>query len=373
MSVAESAGAGGVAAGVASAPDLWADVVGQDDAVAQLRSAASAPVHAYLLRGPSGSGTRAAARAFAGDLLADGLDEAGAARARHLVASEQHPALFVVDRGAAASIPKEVLQEVVRWSSSAPPEGERQVIVLVDLHLVTAQVPRLLKSIEEPPAGTFFVVLAEEITPELVTVASRCVVVDFPAVPQPAIRARLVAEGVDDDVATAAAASAGGDLDRARLLARDDALRSRRRAWYDAPSRLDGTGAAAATVVEELLSSIDEVLLPLQERQAAEVAELEALDEELGERRAGQWNELGARHKREQRRIRVDELRAGLASVVGRYRDSVAEGGSTDDFLAAADAVQALADGLVFNPNEALQLRALFVGLPPLRSRGTGD
>jgi DNA polymerase-3 subunit delta' len=357
----------GVAAPDAPGPrssDLWAAVVGQDDAVAQLRAASDAPVHAYLLRGPSGSGTREAARAFAADLLAQDLDEAGADRVRHLVATEQHPALLVVDRGASASIPKEALQEVVRWSSSAPPEGERQVIVLVDLHLVTAQVPRLLKSIEEPPPGTFFVVLAEEITPELVTVASRCVVVDFPAVSQPAITARLVEEGVDAETAAAAAASAGGDLGRARLLARDDGLRARRQAWYDAPARLDGTGAVAAALVEELLGSIDEVLVPLQERQALEVAELDALDDELGERRAGPRKELEARHKREQRRIRTDELRSGLGAIVARYRDELREGGSAADFLAAADAVQSLADDLVFNPNEALQLRALFTQLP---------
>ena len=40
--------------------DLWADVVGQDAAVAQLRAAATSPVHAYLLVGPEGSGTREA-------------------------------------------------------------------------------------------------------------------------------------------------------------------------------------------------------------------------------------------------------------------------------------------------------------------------
>ena len=34
--------------------DPWATVVGQDRAVAQLRAAVDAPVHAYLLVGPAG-------------------------------------------------------------------------------------------------------------------------------------------------------------------------------------------------------------------------------------------------------------------------------------------------------------------------------
>ena len=45
--------------------DLWDEVVGQQDAVKRLQAAVDSPVHAYLLVGPEGSGTREAARAFA--------------------------------------------------------------------------------------------------------------------------------------------------------------------------------------------------------------------------------------------------------------------------------------------------------------------
>ena len=50
--------------------DLFREVIGQDRAVAQLRAAVADPVHAYLFVGPSGSGKRAAAHAFAAALLA---------------------------------------------------------------------------------------------------------------------------------------------------------------------------------------------------------------------------------------------------------------------------------------------------------------
>ena len=50
----------------ASSDTAWDDVVGQDQAVATLRSAASGdPTHAWLFLGPRGSGKAAAARAFA--------------------------------------------------------------------------------------------------------------------------------------------------------------------------------------------------------------------------------------------------------------------------------------------------------------------
>jgi DNA polymerase III subunit delta' len=347
--------------------DLWDQVVGQDTAVARLRASVQTPVHAYLLVGPEGSGTRAAARAFAADLLTAGLDTEELERGRRLVASEVHPALTVVERDG-ASIDAVQARDVVRLAGLAPAEGELQVIVLVDFHLVREAAPILLKSIEEPPASTVFLVLAEELPPELATIASRCVRIDFDAVAEDTIRDRLVAEGADADAARAAAAGAGGSMDRARLLVRDPGASERRAAWYGVPDRLDGTGAQASQLVDELLAAADEVAVPLTERQDAELAEFEERAEAAGGGRVGDRKRLEARHRREQRRVRTDELRAGLAALVARYRDDVAAGGSAADFLAAADAVQDLCDGLVFNPREQLQLQALFVALPRLAS-----
>lgn len=353
-----------------TADDLWDGVVGQPDAVQQLRAAADSPVHAYLIVGPEGSGKRAAARAFAADLLSAGLDDEGADRARRLVAAEAHPALTVVEReGASITVP--MANEIVRVASLSPPEGDLQVFVLVDFHLVGQAAPILLKTIEEPPATTVFVVLAEEVAPELVTIASRCVRVDLAAVPQHLLAERLVADGVAPDLAGACAAGAGGSLARARLLARDPEVGARRDAWYAAPARLDGSGATAAAVADELLASIDGVLAPLAAVHAEEMERFLAGFEAAGAQPLkGDLDRLEKRQKREQRRVRVDELRSGLATLVGRYRDELATGGSHEDFLTAADAVQELCDGLVFNPNEGLQLRALMVRLPAVPSRG---
>ena len=164
--------------------DAWDDVVGQDAAVAMLRNAASGEApHAWLFVGPHGSGQRAAARAFAGDLLAHEHDVAGdveaATRARALARTEQHPDLIVVER-VGASISKDQAVDIVTRASRSAIEGTRKVMLLDEFHLLADDVaPRLLKTIEEPPPGTFFVVLADELPPNLVTIASRCVRVDF--------------------------------------------------------------------------------------------------------------------------------------------------------------------------------------------------
>lgn len=343
--------------------DLWSEVVGQPDAVAQLRAAVADPVHAYLLVGPEGSGTREAARAFAADLLTGGLDAAPAAVVRRQVAAETHPCVTIVERtGASVSVGQ--LRDVVTRANMTPPEGGRQVIVLVDFHLAVSVAPVLLKTLEEPPESTVFVLLAEEVPDAMQTVASRSVQVPFGAVASAAIRARLVAEGVDPEAARVAAESAGGSLTQARLLGSDPNAASRRALWYSVPERLDGTGAAVMALVDEVQASMDDIAAPLTERQSVEMAEFEERAGLVGGGVAGERKALIDRHKREQRRVRTAELRAGLAAIVARYRDALGEGGSAEDFLVAADAVQELVDRLPFNPNDALQLQALFSSLP---------
>src|SRR5690606_21874212 len=119
-----------------------------------------------------------------------------------------------------ASISAEQADHIVERASRSPVEGTRKVLVLDEFHLVSERVgPKLLKTIEEPPPGTFFLVLAEEVTPELVTIASRCVQIDLGPVPLADVAAGLIAEGVEPARAEEAAVAAAGDLRRARVLA----------------------------------------------------------------------------------------------------------------------------------------------------------
>lgn len=340
--------------------DLWAEVVGQPDLVRQLRSAAHDPTHAYLFVGAPGAGTRAAARAFAADVLSADLDAEGAARARRLCATDHHPSMLVVER-VGASISAEQARHIVRQASLSPPEGPLQVLVLTDFHLVTTAAPIMLKSIEEPPAGTVFVVLADEVTPDLVTIASRCSRFDFPPLATSVIAEQLRKEGVAPEVADAAAIGAGGDLDRGRLLSHDEHVVERRRRWSEVPQRLDGTGATAAALVSDLMGRIDEVLAPLAERHEAELAQIAEQAERLGQK-VGSLKEVEARHGRERRRIRTDELRAGLAALMEGYRSGAARDPSA--FVAAGELVGRFTEGLQFHPNEELALQALFVSLP---------
>jgi DNA polymerase III subunit delta' len=357
--------------------DPWREVVGQAGAVRQLVAAAHDPVHAYLLVGPPGSGKRSLARAFAAALLsapevADPRDPAssadasgGVARERHvrLALAGQHPDLRMVEPEG-NTFRKGDAERVVRNATLAPVEGRRKVVVADGCQDMEDEAAGyLLKTVEEPPASTVFVLLTTEVVPELVTIASRCVRVDLSALSPEVVADRLVAECVEPDRAVAAAAAAAGDLDRARTLATDDRLALRHQAWREVPRRLDGTGHRAATVVAELQSMIGEALGPLQERQATEIAELDEQIEQYGLRGSGR-KDLEARHKREVRRFRTAELRFGLATLAAAYRDALVERGARRSYVDALARIDDAAVALQRYPNETLLLQALMANLP---------
>lgn len=354
--------------------DVFADVVGQDAAVAQLRAAAARPVHAYLLVGPPGSGKRAAARGFAALLLAQGSD--GPARARHLelALGEAHPDLIVVEptksRGLHAGGPDDFDRSarwVVQRAARAPIEGDRKVFVLTDFeHIEDKVAPILLKTIEEPPPSTTFLILASEIRPNLITIASRAVRIDLNPVPTALVAERLVAEGVDPARAEVVATAAAGDLARARLLATDERFAVRLEALRAIPGRLDGTGARAAALAAEVKAMIDDTQTVIDARHKEEVAALEQRIEQYGQRGSGK-KQLEDRHKREVRRHRTAELRLALATLAGTYRDALPTAADPAPIVAGLQRIDEAALALERNPNELLLLQALLSHLPPLR------
>jgi DNA polymerase-3 subunit delta' len=353
-------------------PTLFEAVVGQPLAVAALEAATGRPVHAYLLHGPPGSGKRTAARALAAGLLCpDGGCGRCAVCTRVLRGS--HPDLVEIERSGAALIVDEA-RSIVTRAHNLPLEADRQVLVVDDVHLAGNAVPALLKSVEEPPPTTVFVLIADDTPPELATIVSRCVTIAFDPVPEGAITEWLVGRGVDREQAEAVAGASGGRLDRARLLVDDPGFAARQAQWRDVPARLDGSGAAAAVVSEELLAAVDEALAPLRDEHARQMATLVEEAEAVGAKGIAGRKGIEDRHKREERRWRTDDLRFGLATLAGVYRDRLVSGSSgpvTAPGLARAGqrtvrqvaAIEGAAEALSRNPNESLLMDALMVVL----------
>jgi DNA polymerase-3 subunit delta' len=356
------------------APVLFAEVVGQEKAVAQLESAARHPVHAYLFHGPPGSGKRSAARGLAAALLCpDG--GCGTCNSCRRALAGTHPDLVTVERSG-ASLDVDDAREITNRAHRRPLESSRQVLLVPDVHLALKAAPALLKTVEEPPPSTVFILLADNLSPGLATIVSRCVQVHFAAVAPTVLEEWLVGRGVDGAMAASVAAAAGGNLDRARLLADDPGFGERRELWRSLPFRLDGTGAAAVTVADGLLAMAEGALGPLREEHARELATLEEQAEATGARGVPGRKGVEDRHKREERRWRTDDLRMGLAALAVAYRDrmvaAVSTGGppgspgaGTARRQAAAhvDSVSRASGALSRNVREDLLLEALMVEL----------
>ncbi len=344
--------------------ELFAEVVGQEAAVAELRAAARAPVHAYLLVGPAGVGKRAAARSFAASLL---CPDGGCGECRHcrLVLAGTHPDLAVFER-TGASITVNEAREVTRLAARTPTVARRRVLVLADFHLVERAAPALLKTIEEPSPTTVFVLLADQLAPELVTIASRCVTIELGALSPERLALVLESEGADVCTAQRVAQVAGGRLDRARLLVSDTGLAARQEAWRSVPGRLDGTGATVCVLVCELLAGAEGISEALAVRQEAELKRLSEAATARGERSLPGRADIEARHKREQRRLRVDDLRAGLAALSGDYRARLDPTSPSPALAEAIRVIDQAGRDLDRNPNEALLLQALLLHLSSL-------
>ena len=124
----------------------------------------------------------------------------------------------------------------------------------------------------------------------LVTIASRCVRLDFHAIADEVIAERLIAEGVAPDAAQLASAGAFGDLDRARLVATDPALAERRHTFARAIDALDGSGFAALQMVKRIETLIDEAAEPLNARHLEEADALQERIEAYGNAEAERNN-----------------------------------------------------------------------------------
>src|SRR6476661_7253313 len=160
--------------------------------VALTAALASGPSHAYLFRGPRGAGKRAAARAFAAEILATGAEDADDARRRALLDPSPHPDLVWLAPSGSQHMVEAVRERVIRAASYRPFEGASRVFVLEAAETLRDESQNaLLKTLEEPPPFAHLILLSSEPEALLETVASRCQPVDFAPLPIAALEAAL--------------------------------------------------------------------------------------------------------------------------------------------------------------------------------------
>jgi DNA polymerase-3 subunit delta' len=264
------------------------------------------------------------------------------------------------------------VHRLVMLAQRRPLQAARQVVIVTDVHLGGRAAPALLKTLEEPPGATVFVLLADDVPPELATVASRCVQIPFPPVPRSTMLDWLAGRGVSAEVAAVVVDSSGGNPERARVMIEDPDVAARAALWSSVPDQLNDTGVVAAELARGLLASAERAVEPLHARELERLTEEAA---EFGEKGLPGRKEITDRHQREERRWRTDALRAGLGALARAYRDRMTaqaiggDAGAGVHAQAAADAVRLItevAQALPRNPQESLLLQSLLVRLGAL-------
>jgi DNA polymerase-3 subunit delta' len=297
------------------------------------------PAHAYLLHGPAGSGKRAAARAFAAELLARGAGDPDNARVR--VQHGAHPDLtWVAPSGAHEMLRRDVQEDVVGAATRTPFEARHRVFVLERADTMNDEAANaLLKTLEEPAPYVVLLLLTDRPTQVLPTIASRCQPVRFDAPSAAALAERLQARGVAPAQADACARLALGDGERALALALGEgpALRARAEALARAP--LHGKGAERPW--RPLLEQARTLGVAARETvEAALAEELQFLPKKEHRRRETELNERARRAERRATTAAVDQA-LQLAGLW--YRDLAAVAAGAPELAHHSDRAEELA------------------------------
>ena len=205
-----------------------------------------------IFSGPEGIGKRTAALALAQALNCErpvawpddtGQDACGECGTCRRVARGVHSDLLAVSPGDSGSIKVDQVREAIDRSAYRPFEGRRRVVIVDEADALMGEAQNaLLKTLEEPPPASVFILVTARPDLLLPTVRSRCQRLRFGPLSPAEIASVLIRDhGVSQSNAHAAAVAADGSVGRALEHDVDDASAAR-----DAAARLLATAASTA-------------------------------------------------------------------------------------------------------------------------------
>jgi DNA polymerase-3 subunit gamma/tau len=224
-------------------PRTFADVVGQEQVVRTLSNAVERGKvhHAYLFVGSRGTGKTSTAKILAACLNCEqGPTVSPCGVCTSCVSIASATSLDVIEMDAASNNSVDDIRDLRESVAYAPVSGRHKVYILDEAHMLSPQAwNAFLKTLEEPPPRTIFVLATTEAQKVLPTVVDRCHRFDFgrPTVEQVAKVLGRVAAQEQIDIQPAALAliarhatgsfrDALGTLEQLLTYAGDDTITS---------------------------------------------------------------------------------------------------------------------------------------------------
>lgn len=310
-------------------PRVFRDVISQPEAVAELLRSIGQETsvhHAWLFTGPPGSGRSQIALAFSAALLCN-EGGCGFCNSCEMIRVGTHPDVQVLNTER-VQISIDEVSAFIDKSLTMPAVGKYRIMVIEDADRMMERTSNLLlKSLEEPPKGTIWMLCAPSEADLLPTIRSRVRRVQLKVPTVEAVSQLLVEKyGVPFELAQVSAAQAQCHVGMARRLATNAGARDRRsQALQAALSIVDIPSAMqAAEVLSKLAESDGAQLTGEQDEQERRELMIQlGVSEEQGltPSARSQLRKLEESQKRRATRSKRDGLDRILIDLMGLYRD----------------------------------------------------
>jgi DNA polymerase-3 subunit delta' len=242
------------------------------------------------------------------------------------------------------------VRELVATAARSASRGRWRVVIVEDADRMVERTSNvLLKSIEEPPPHTVWLLCAPSPDDVVVTIRSRCRGVTLRIPPVEAVADLLVRrDGVDPASAVVAARAAQSHVGMARRLATDAAARDRRRRLLAIPSSIRGVGDAvleAAALGDDATAEARDVAARRDEAERGELLRTLGVGEgPLPPAVRAQVRQLEDQQKKRATRVQRDALDRAMLDLLAFYRDVLAVQLGSDVELVNADVADAVRD-----------------------------